>query len=132
MMKIWLPSLIISSLIFAVVFYFDTTADRGPAGAPLASLALGWLVTLILFMPCYGLAACLRYRLRWPEWTRLPMVGGMWLLVWLAFYLLGPPDSGVNSWGVVWQATGQFWAGSLAYGIPSVLLSYAHPPRAAS
>jgi hypothetical protein len=132
-MKIWIPSLMVSSCILAVGFYFDSTADRGPAGDPLTSLVVGCLVTIGLFMPCYGIAGYVRYRFRWPEWTRLPMVGGMWLLVWTVCYLvMSREHSGLTSWGTVGLAAGQFWAGSLAYGIPSMLLSYAHRHPAAS
>lgn len=86
--------------------------------------ALGLGVTAILFMPCYGLANLISAKLKWPGWTQLLMVAGMWFAVWLGFFLYDSKTSGLSSLRDVIKATGRFWMSSLAYGIPWVIFGY--------
>lgn len=125
MIKIWLPSFLISTAILGSLFYFDRKTSLDLAGNPIAALIVGALETMVLFMPFYGVAGYLRGRLGWPEWTPLLMVGMMWLSVNFAFYFFANSDSGINSWRVVFHATSVLLVGSLAYGLPSVVLTYA-------
>jgi hypothetical protein len=125
----WFLPMIVSTLVLAAMFYSDESDDPGvPSGNLILSMAISGIVTAVLFMPTCGLAGLLQRLLKWPPWTRLAILFGVWVMLFtIAALFLGRDESGIRSAGDVFRAALQFWLPSLAYGLPSLLL-YAWGP----
>lgn len=127
----WLLPTGISSLALGALSYFDFEPVRNwriSERMPFSLLA-GCGITLVLVMPLYAVADGIQRRLKLPIWTQPLIHFGMWLSVWLGFFLYDPKTSGVSSPGVALKAALEFWAMSLAFGIPWVLFVYQEARR---
>jgi len=116
---------IVSALFLVVMFYLEPTLPSH--GNAAISAVFGFGVTILVYLPPYVVAEIISTKLKCSKWTQLVMVAGMWFTVWLGFFLYDPKISGLSSMRDVLKATGQFWTGSLAYGIPWVILGYLRP-----
>ena len=114
---------IVSSLVLAVLYCFDTSVANPTGGNFPVSLLIGIVATLVLAMPPYGMATLFRTLLKWPEWTRIVIVGVLWAAF---FYLIGyhREGSGIQSLADLCSITFQFWFVTLAYGVPAVITNY--------